>query len=52
MPRFGPGKWLDTVQRQRVTHAMAVPTMLARIVTEFRTRGARGPSYLKSLFPR
>jgi acyl-CoA synthetase (AMP-forming)/AMP-acid ligase II len=29
---FTPGAWLDTVRAERVTHAMVVPTMLARIV--------------------
>jgi acyl-CoA synthetase (AMP-forming)/AMP-acid ligase II len=28
---FSPTVWLDTVRRQRITHAMVVPTMLARI---------------------
>ncbi|RAY17001.1 long-chain fatty acid--CoA ligase [Actinomadura craniellae] len=47
--RFTPGAWLDTVERQQVTHAMVVPTMLARIVAELRTRGTAGPGSLKSL---
>ncbi len=29
---FDPSVWLETVRRQRITHAMVVPTMLARIV--------------------
>jgi acyl-CoA synthetase (AMP-forming)/AMP-acid ligase II len=29
---FTPAAWLDTVRAERVTHAMVVPTMLARIV--------------------
>lgn len=29
---FSPGEWLATVRRERVTHALVVPTMLARIV--------------------
>jgi acyl-CoA synthetase (AMP-forming)/AMP-acid ligase II len=29
---FDPDAWLDTVRREHVTHAMVVPTMLARIV--------------------
>jgi acyl-CoA synthetase (AMP-forming)/AMP-acid ligase II len=32
LPAFDPGDWLATVRRERVTHAMLVPTMLARIV--------------------
>jgi acyl-CoA synthetase (AMP-forming)/AMP-acid ligase II len=46
---FTPGGWLDAVERQEVTHAMVVPTMLARIVTELRTRGTHGPACLRSL---
>ncbi|WP_241385080.1 class I adenylate-forming enzyme family protein [Rhodococcus sp. CH91] len=33
LPAFDPQEWLETVRRERVTHAMLVPTMLARIVT-------------------
>ncbi|MFC4376235.1 class I adenylate-forming enzyme family protein [Nocardia halotolerans] len=29
---FGPAEWLETVRREDITHAMLVPTMLARIV--------------------
>ena len=29
---FDPSVWLDTVRRERITNAMVVPTMLARIV--------------------
>lgn len=47
--RFTPGDWLDTVEREQVTHAMVVPTMLSRIVAELRSRGTRGPGCLKSL---
>ncbi|MGY1503246.1 class I adenylate-forming enzyme family protein [Streptomyces sp. QTS52] len=31
---FGAPEWLATVRRERVTHALVVPTMLARIVAE------------------
>ena len=31
---FSAQGWLETVRRQRVTHALVVPTMLARIVSE------------------
>jgi acyl-CoA synthetase (AMP-forming)/AMP-acid ligase II len=47
--RFTPGDWLDTVEREQVTHAMVVPTMLARIVAELRSRGTQGPGCLQSL---
>jgi acyl-CoA synthetase (AMP-forming)/AMP-acid ligase II len=32
LPAFDAADWLDTVRRERITHAMLVPTMLARIV--------------------
>ncbi len=32
LPHFEPVQWLDTVRRERITHAMVVPTMLSRIV--------------------
>lgn len=45
---FGAGEWLDTVRRERITHAMLVPTMLARIVAEVPGDDARTPT-LRSL---
>ncbi len=32
MPQFDPSGWLDMVERERVTHAFVVPTMLKRIM--------------------
>jgi acyl-CoA synthetase (AMP-forming)/AMP-acid ligase II len=32
LPNFAPAAWLGMVRSQRITHAMVVPTMLARIV--------------------
>lgn len=32
LPHFSAEAWLDTVEREQVTHAMLVPTMLDRIV--------------------
>ncbi|MDX6742155.1 class I adenylate-forming enzyme family protein [Actinocorallia sp. A-T 12471] len=49
LDQFTPAGWLDTVEGQRVTHAMVVPTMLARVVAELRARDARGPACLRSL---
>lgn len=34
MPSFGAREWLETVRRERITNALVVPTMLARIVAE------------------
>lgn len=32
LEQFTPGEWLDTVRTERVTNALVVPTMLARIL--------------------
>ena len=32
LPQFDPEQWLEAVQRERVTHAFVVPTMLKRIM--------------------
>jgi acyl-CoA synthetase (AMP-forming)/AMP-acid ligase II len=45
---FDPSVWLDTVRRQRITHAMVVPTMLARIVDSLNGELAAVPT-LRSL---
>ncbi|MBO2447639.1 acyl--CoA ligase [Actinomadura barringtoniae] len=34
MPSFDAADWLATVRREEITHALLVPTMLARIVAE------------------
>ena len=39
LPKFEPEAWIDLVQAQGVTHAMLVPTMLARIVDALDRRG-------------
>jgi acyl-CoA synthetase (AMP-forming)/AMP-acid ligase II len=45
---FDPGEWLETVRRERVTHALVVPTMLARILAEIPGDDAGTPT-LRSL---
>lgn len=32
LPQFDPESWLEAVQRERITHAFVVPTMLKRIM--------------------
>ena len=32
LPQFDPELWLEAVERERVTHAFVVPTMLKRIM--------------------
>ena len=39
LPKFDPDSWIDLVRSQGVTHAMLVPTMLARIVDALDRRG-------------
>ena len=38
LPRFDADSWIELVRRQNATHAMLVPTMLARIVDEMAHR--------------
>jgi acyl-CoA synthetase (AMP-forming)/AMP-acid ligase II len=45
---FTPATWLETVRSERVTHAMVVPTMLARIVEALDGKPAGVPT-LRSL---
>jgi acyl-CoA synthetase (AMP-forming)/AMP-acid ligase II len=48
LPAFDARDWIATVQRERISHAMVVPTMLARIVAAARDGEADVPS-LRSL---
>ena len=46
--QFDAERWVDTVRRERITHAMVVPTMLARICEVLEADGDGLPS-LKAL---
>jgi len=48
MAAFDAGEWLGCVRRERVTHALLVPTMLARVVAEV-PDGDAGTPTLRSL---
>lgn len=48
LERFEPREWLETAQRERVTHAFVVPTMLQRLVDAI-AAGATPPTSLKTL---
>ncbi|MGF7236927.1 MAG: class I adenylate-forming enzyme family protein [Frankia sp.] len=48
MPSFSPELWLTTAREQQVTHAMVVPTMLARIVNALPPGGPDLP-HLRSI---
>ncbi|TDC67766.1 long-chain fatty acid--CoA ligase [Actinomadura sp. GC306] len=45
---FDPAEWLATVRRERITHSLVVPTMLARIVAEV-SGGDAGTPTLRTL---
>jgi acyl-CoA synthetase (AMP-forming)/AMP-acid ligase II len=49
LPRFEALEWLRLAQEEAVTHAMVVPTMLARIVAALRADPSLRPTTLRSL---
>jgi acyl-CoA synthetase (AMP-forming)/AMP-acid ligase II/uncharacterized OB-fold protein len=49
LDRFTAAEWLQVVRQQEITHAMVVPTMLARIVRALQDAGETGPPTLRSL---
>ncbi len=48
LPRFDPDTWIDLVLAEGITHAMVVPTMLARIVDRLEARRVH-PGSLRTL---
>jgi acyl-CoA synthetase (AMP-forming)/AMP-acid ligase II len=44
LPSFDPDAWIDLAIAEEITHAMVVPTMLARIVDRLADRGDEIPS--------
>lgn len=49
LPNFDAGTWIDTARSEHISHAMVVPTMLARIVEELDRRGDGGITTLRAL---
>lgn len=49
LPNFDAAVWIDTARSEQITHAMVVPTMLARIVEELDRRGDGGVTSLRAL---
>jgi acyl-CoA synthetase (AMP-forming)/AMP-acid ligase II len=49
LPTFTPEAWLTTVRTERITHAMVVPTMLARVVDQMGDGGRGTTPTLRSL---
>jgi acyl-CoA synthetase (AMP-forming)/AMP-acid ligase II len=43
LPQFDPEEWVELARRERVSHAMVVPTMLGRILDVVDKRGATLP---------
>lgn len=48
LPAFTPEAWVETAAAERITHAMVVPTMLARVLDVIEERGVKLP-YLTAL---
>ncbi|NHC21903.1 acyl--CoA ligase [Nocardioides sp. IC4_145] len=44
LPSFSPEAWVETAARERITHAMVVPTMLGRILDVLEERGEKLPA--------
>lgn len=44
LPNFDADKWIDLVKQEKVTHAMLVPTMLARIADRLEARKENLPT--------
>jgi acyl-CoA synthetase (AMP-forming)/AMP-acid ligase II len=49
LPAFSPEAWLALAERERVTNAFVVPTMLARVIETLEARGAGPPPSLRAL---
>ena len=49
LDHFSAEEWLNQVEAQGVTHAMVVPTMLARILEELTRTGRPAPRSLRSM---
>lgn len=49
LPHFDPGRWVDLARGEGVTHAMVVPTMLARIIDHIDASGGEGIPSLRAV---
>jgi acyl-CoA synthetase (AMP-forming)/AMP-acid ligase II len=49
LPAFAPGDWLALAEKEGVTNAFVVPTMLGRILDEMEAKGIAAPSALRAL---
>ncbi|MAE97420.1 MAG: AMP-dependent synthetase [Deltaproteobacteria bacterium] len=49
LPNFDAAEWLRLAEKEAITNAFVVPTMLSRIIDELEASGASSPSALRSL---
>jgi acyl-CoA synthetase (AMP-forming)/AMP-acid ligase II len=49
LPNFTPGDWLRIAEKERITNAFVVPTMLGRIVDEMEAKGFPPPGALRAV---
>ncbi|MCB0995026.1 MAG: acyl--CoA ligase [Acidimicrobiales bacterium] len=49
LPHFDPGRWVDLARSEGITHAMVVPTMLARIIEHIDATGGEGIPTLRAV---
>src|SRR5512134_1254437 len=49
LPAFSPEAWLELAERERVTNAFVVPTMLARVVERLEATRGKAPGTLRAL---
>jgi acyl-CoA synthetase (AMP-forming)/AMP-acid ligase II len=49
LPAFSPGAWLETAERERITNAFVVPTMLARVVEYLEASRGKAPDTLRAV---
>ena len=49
LPNFDADQWIDTAREEGISHAMVVPTMLARVVERLADRGEGGIDSLRAL---
>jgi acyl-CoA synthetase (AMP-forming)/AMP-acid ligase II len=49
LPNFTPGDWLRIAEKESITNAFVVPTMLGRIVEEMEAKAMPAPSALRAV---
>ena len=49
LPNFSAGEWLRLAEKEAITNAFVVPTMLARVIDELEAGAATAPSQIRAL---